>query len=312
MMAETTVPYECTLSKDLLKKAEKELNEKAKHRARDIGHLRDMVNAHPGLKCPTDDAFLLRFLRARKFDYDKAYNLLLNHYHVRAEYSEHFQNFKPSAVKDLLQTGVSIVLPKPDKQGRTILYYRPGMWDPEKNSIFDLLKINILNLELMILEESTQVNGIVFLADVGSFGLHHLKNMERDYAKLMAACLQDAMPLRMKAAMIHNEPAIFATVFALFRPFIKEKLKGRMTFNGSNYKNIVKECGADCLPQELGGKLPPTEQLVNEWATKLLASEHIFEEMEGNKLEIDRNIIKKKNEEMVESLVGTYRKLNVD
>ena len=41
-------PYVCTLSKELVKKAEKELNEKAKYRSKDIQHLRDMLNAHPG------------------------------------------------------------------------------------------------------------------------------------------------------------------------------------------------------------------------------------------------------------------------
>ena len=41
--------YVCTLSPDMLKKAEKELNEKAKWRDRDIQALRDMVVAHKGV-----------------------------------------------------------------------------------------------------------------------------------------------------------------------------------------------------------------------------------------------------------------------
>ena len=49
MAAASDTPYVCTLNKDLIKKAEKELNEKAKYRAKDIQHLRDMINAHPGL-----------------------------------------------------------------------------------------------------------------------------------------------------------------------------------------------------------------------------------------------------------------------
>ena len=55
-----------------------------------------------GLKCPTTDQFILRFLRARKFDYEKAYNMILNYYHIRAEYSEsccmlfHSQTYEPS------------------------------------------------------------------------------------------------------------------------------------------------------------------------------------------------------------------------
>ena len=41
-------PYVCTLSPELVKKAEEELNEKPEWRARDIQALRDMVKAHPG------------------------------------------------------------------------------------------------------------------------------------------------------------------------------------------------------------------------------------------------------------------------
>lgn len=41
-------PYECTLTPELIEKAEKELNEKAKWRDRDVQALRDMVIAHKG------------------------------------------------------------------------------------------------------------------------------------------------------------------------------------------------------------------------------------------------------------------------
>jgi len=41
--------YECTLSAELLKKAEKELNEKENWRERDIQALRDMVLLHKGI-----------------------------------------------------------------------------------------------------------------------------------------------------------------------------------------------------------------------------------------------------------------------
>jgi len=41
--------YRCTLTTELLKKAEDELNEKAKWRQRDIQALRDMVLSHKGI-----------------------------------------------------------------------------------------------------------------------------------------------------------------------------------------------------------------------------------------------------------------------
>lgn len=40
--------YQCTLPPDLVQKAERELNEKAEWRSRDIQALRDMVNKNKG------------------------------------------------------------------------------------------------------------------------------------------------------------------------------------------------------------------------------------------------------------------------
>lgn len=67
-------------------------------------------------------------------------------------------------------------------------------------------------------------------------------------------CLQDAFPARIKGLHIVNEPSIFGTVFAVVKPFLKEKTVkrvciyhlicilnvGRMfCFLGSKFKDTV-------------------------------------------------------------------------
>jgi len=74
----------------------------------------------------TDDAFLLQFLRARKFDYDRAYNLLLNYYTIRASNADVLGHITPSYVERIYDAGVAIALPHRDREGRRIMYVRVG------------------------------------------------------------------------------------------------------------------------------------------------------------------------------------------
>ena len=76
----------------------------------------------------TDAAFLLRFLRAKKFDVERAYQLILKHYEVKCETKnkELFSNMRPSAVRHVLDDGVTGVLTQRDKFGRRVLIFRPG------------------------------------------------------------------------------------------------------------------------------------------------------------------------------------------
>jgi len=78
------------------------------------------------LKSRTDDAFLLRFLRARKFDCDRAYKLLVNYYTIRASNADILGHITPSSVEGVYDCGVAAVLPHRDREGRRIVYVRPG------------------------------------------------------------------------------------------------------------------------------------------------------------------------------------------
>ncbi len=84
------------------------------------------LQEQPNLRTRLDDTFLLRFLRARKFDYDRALQLLLNYHGGRKAWPEVFKDLKPSTVKHVLDLGFLTVLPQPDPNGRYILCLRPG------------------------------------------------------------------------------------------------------------------------------------------------------------------------------------------
>ncbi|XP_033730024.1 alpha-tocopherol transfer protein-like [Pecten maximus] len=135
-MTEAQSEYVCTLPQELVEKAEKELNEKPQWRSRDIQALRDMVVKQRDLKIRTDDAFLLRFLRAKKFDYDRAFQLIMNHYKMKVENRELFTNFRPSAVKHVLDDGVTGVLSSRDKEGRRVCIFRPGWFNKVEKVLY--------------------------------------------------------------------------------------------------------------------------------------------------------------------------------
>lgn len=305
-------PYQCTLTAALLKKAEDELKEKDTWRDRDIQALRDMVLAHKGLKSRIDSGFLLRFLRARKFDYDRAYALLINYFTVRAVNAEVLRELTPHAVSHVYDACIVSLLPHRDEEGRNILYFRPGKWNPNDMPMMDILRTNILNLELAVMSEETQVNGVVLIGNMIGLGLIHTKNIDRNTVRIMTRLIQESFPLRFKRIHIVNEPTIFGAVFAVVKPFLKEKTVSRLTFHGSSIESLKKHFDSSILPEELGGLLPSGDQLAAIWKVKAFEHQPMFEEMLKYKIEIVTEITTSRNEEAIECLVGTYKKLNVD
>ena len=91
-----------------------------------LRYLLDSVLLITGLKSRIDDAFLLRFLRARKFDHDRAYNLLVNYYTIRANNRDLIGHITPGSVEPIYDYGVASLLPHRDREGRSIMYVRPG------------------------------------------------------------------------------------------------------------------------------------------------------------------------------------------
>ncbi|XP_022291415.1 alpha-tocopherol transfer protein-like isoform X2 [Crassostrea virginica] len=302
--------YQCTLPPDLLQKAEKELNEKPEWRSRDIQALRDMVKKNKDLQIRTDDAFLLRFLRAKKFEYDRSYNLILSHFQMKKENPKLFENLRPSAVKHVLEAGVTGVLPHRDKEGRKVMVFRPGLWDPSRFPIDDVFRTNFLTLSKLIQEEESQVNGVLMVMDLKNVGWKHVKNISPLYSKRIMSLLQDAFPARFKGLHYLNEPAVFDYIFAIAKQFMKEKTVSRLHFHGKNVEELTEFIDAEYLPEEYGGKAPPFSN--KDWMEELLKCDAEFDEEAKYGLVSGSSLNQKGGNDAMECVMGSYRKLSVD
>lgn len=267
--------YTCTLTPELVAKAREELQEKPEWRLRDVQALRDMIlKDHPNLRTRLDDAFLLRFLRARKFDYDRALQLLLNYHASRRAWPEVFQDLKPSTVRHVLDLGFLTVLPRPDPHGRYILCLRPGKWKPNDYPFVDNIRAIYLTLEKLIQPEETQVNGVVILVDYAGVGLSQASNPGPLLAKKVVGILQDGFPIRIKAVNIINEPRIFKGIFAIIKPFLKEKMAERFVLHGSDLASLHRVIPQSVLPEEYGGVSGRLD--MSAWSRTLLEAEEEF------------------------------------
>ncbi|XP_055978090.1 alpha-tocopherol transfer protein-like isoform X1 [Sorex fumeus] len=267
--------YVCSLSEELVARAREELQEKPEWRLRDAQALRDMVcKEHPHLGTALDDAFLLRFLRARKFDYDRALQLLLNYHGCRRSWPEVFADLRPSALRHVLASGFLTVLPHADPRGCPVLCLRPDRWVPSSYPITENIRAIYLTLEKLIQSEETQVNGIVILADYKGVSLSKASHFGPFIAKKVIGILQDGFPIRIKAVHVVNEPRIFKGIFAIIKPFLKEKIANRFFLHGSDLSSLHASLPRSILPDEYGGTAGELD--VSSWSEVLLAAEDDF------------------------------------
>jgi len=76
---------------------------------------------------------------------------------------------------------------------------------------------------------------------------------------------KDSVPLRIKGIQIINQPKIFNIVFQLFKPFLREKLRSRIIFHGTDRESLHKHIAPEHLPQCYGGLVKEVLISGDEW-----------------------------------------------
>ncbi|XP_023725801.1 alpha-tocopherol transfer protein-like isoform X1 [Cryptotermes secundus] len=237
--------------------ARKELRETPEVRKEAIVELRDLLREETDLKCPLDkEAWLVRFLRPCKFYPESAFELIKRYYQFKQKHSNLYDGLVPTKNKNIFDHNILTVLPNRDQFGRRVLILELGKkWKHNKVSLDEVYKGCVLFLECAMLEPETQVAGAVVIFDMDGLSLQQVWQFTPPFAKRIVDLLQDAIALRIKNIHIVNQPYLFNMVFALFKPFLREKLRGRIIFHGTDRDSLHSYLSPKSLPAQYGGTL---------------------------------------------------------
>lgn len=254
--------------------AQEELKETPEKSKQEITTLKRLLNNDSNLVVPDDDEFLLRFLRARKFDSKKAFNMLQRYYLMKLKCPQLFQSALPSQIDNVFELQAQTMLENRDQFGRRVYVIRVDNFDSTKVTVEEIFRTNMMALEHIVREPETQIAGLAILLDMNGLSLNHAKFFTPYYAKKMVELVQETFPLRFKGFHVVNEPFYFDAVMAVLKPFLKEKIRKRIYLHGSDLNSLHAFFSPQMLPKEYGGKLGPFDNKA--WRIALLKDEEYF------------------------------------
>lgn len=213
------------------------------------------------------DAALLRFLRARKFDVEKAKAMVLSCEQWRKDFGvdDIMQNFdfKEKAEVDKYYPSY---YHKMDKDGRPVYVERLGKLDiPKlyaittqerqlKRLVYEYEKF--LNERLPACSQAVghPVETSCTILDLQGVSLSNFYRV-KDYVMSAASIGQDRYPECMGKFYIINAPWAFSTVWTFIKPWLDEVTVSKIDIIGSSYKEkLLAQIPAENMPKDFGGK----------------------------------------------------------
>ncbi|KAH8026332.1 hypothetical protein HPB51_019571 [Rhipicephalus microplus] len=239
--------------------ARRELGETPATKQTALNELRQLIiSEEPSLHCPTDDAFLVKFLRARKYDTRAAFKNIKKYFKVRTEHPEirkriSVENFYMTHMTRIQSSRMNTHESYVFSYDHTRLLDMCRSWNSEICSITDVFRVNLLLLEHFLQLEDIQVRGIITIFDFKGLNMYHLAHYTPSVIRTLINLVQECIPMRLKGIYIINHPPIFNVLFAIIKTFLKAKLLKRTRLFGYDLKELHQLVPEDVIPEESGG-----------------------------------------------------------
>ncbi|XP_043527057.1 alpha-tocopherol transfer protein-like isoform X1 [Frieseomelitta varia] len=241
-------------SPEVMEYARRELGETDDVKCRTLQELRDIIYERGEcLPHRMDDDFLIRFLRTRNFNVNRAHRLIVNYCNFKEEHPEIHQDVCPPEMKHIGEDDVMSVPPYRTQDGRRIMIYRLGNWDPRKYGVEEIFKATVIILELGVLEPRAQILGGDVIFDLEGITMAHAWTITPQVASMVVALMVSAFPMTTNAIHILHQSWVFDVMFSVFKPLLDVKMQNKIFFHGSNMDSLHKHISASYLPKKYGG-----------------------------------------------------------
>lgn len=213
--------------------AKEQLNEDPEKTQEFVEMFREWIKKSPHLKGRTDDQFLVNFLRGCKFNMERTKQKYDMFYTTRFHFPDMIRGRDPLDEKSLsiIRLGVGLTLPNLEHPGAPrVMLMRIGSYDADKLSIIDVMKVSMMANDILLQEDDNMIiAGQIGILDLKGVTLSHLTQMSPSLVKRMTMMMQEANPIRQKGFHYINAPKAFEQLFNLFKSFMNEKMKARVS-----------------------------------------------------------------------------------
>ncbi|XP_060825430.1 retinol-binding protein pinta-like [Bombus pascuorum] len=279
--------YTCQLSTEEKAYMAANLNETDEIRPIKIAEIRQWITENEDLHAPTDDFFILRFLRACKFNIEKTKSKLWNYYKQRANLPEWYSNRNPflPELQELFDLGVFLPLRKLDNEGRMVVIIRAAAHSPNRHKMSDMLKASLMILDLALRDhESVTIHGITAILDISGITYEHVFQLPPNVIKNLVHAWQGCYPVRIYSLDFINTHKFINTVLNVFRSFMTTKLKQRVHVHARDKLKLYETLPVNMLPKEYGGMNGTVKELSEYWKRMVIENGEWFAEQEKYKL----------------------------
>ncbi|KAL5291353.1 hypothetical protein ACFFRR_010637 [Megaselia abdita] len=318
------VDENCNISENLMKIAKKELREDKQSREQGLQQLRNWINKNADIEnLRSDDQFLLRFLRVKKFSIPMAEQVLLKYLNLRKAYPHMSMNldFLEPRMNSFISDGYIFASPIRDKHGRRVVIMSAKCINPKIHTSHDQAKSHFITYETLMEDTETQILGLTHIADFSGVTTAHVTNWNPTEFARVFKWGEQSFPLRHKEIYLVNVPSSLKWLVDFVKNRVSPKIKNRFHCY-TNVKDIHKHVDPDCLPQEFGGKIPMSD-MIESWKKELIAKRDLVLSLDKMNLVSDRGITTSKNNNIstnsdggiitkMESISGSFRKLEFD
>ncbi|OWR46676.1 alpha-tocopherol transfer protein-like [Danaus plexippus] len=241
--------------------------EDAAARADRVQLLRNMIYERGECVPPRmDDAFLLRFLRARRSIPARAHRLMVRYCKFREQHPHLWKNVYWYSLSKLGETFEGVLFDRPDV-GRLIIC-RLGQWNPDIYPADDLIRGCLLSLEIGIMQPKLQVLGGTAIVDCEGITMKHMRQLSPSIAVQAMNIMGFSFPLHQRGVHIVNCSRWFEKLFHLLKRFAPaDELWRKVYFHGYEYTSLHRYIDPECLPKRYGGHRESVS--VRDWLTKI-------------------------------------------